>query len=217
LCGGDSSLLVRALTPPLPSPFSLPSPPPQVGNCAFSERYRETQPIVLAKVDAVQATLLQAAAAMEAEFTALYASDPDAAVEYMTSFMEGTGEQLMQEWTQFWMFLFATFRDGDMLSASTGVQCPPGQTGPAGCTAKLLPNVNETGVHRGLARAHRRGLGQREALPRPRRRGQRGGPEPHHPLFPRHPRGSQGGRRIREAQGAQGDPGGARAHGGGGK
>jgi hypothetical protein len=96
-------------------------------------------------VDAVQATLLQAAAAMEAEFTALYASDPDAAVEYMTSFMEGTGEQLMQEWTQFWMFLFATFRDGDMLSASTGVQCPPGQTGPAGCTAKLLPNVNETG------------------------------------------------------------------------
>ena len=83
---------------------------------------------------------------METEFATLYASDPDAAVEYMTSFMEGTGEQLMQEWTQFWMFLFATFRDGDMLSASTGTQCVPGTPGtPAGCTAKLLPNVNETG------------------------------------------------------------------------
>ncbi len=39
---------------------------------------------------------------METQFVSLYQADPAAAVEFMTSFMEGTGEQLMQEWTQFW-------------------------------------------------------------------------------------------------------------------
>lgn len=114
-----------------------------VGNIAFSERYSDAFPMVLAKTDEVQAQLVGAAAAMEAVFVGKYSTDPADAVEFMTTFTELMGENTMKEWTRFWQFLFATFRDGGILLPSTGTQCLNGQT--QGCTAKLIPGEISTG------------------------------------------------------------------------
>jgi hypothetical protein len=61
----------------------------------------------------------------------------------MTSFVESTGQSMTAEWLQLWQFLFATFRDGGILSPSTATQCAGGQT--ANCTAKLQPVDTEVG------------------------------------------------------------------------
>jgi hypothetical protein len=66
-----------------------------------------------------------------------------AAVEGITLFGEQTGAGMHREWTNFWQWLFATFRDGGILSASKEKQCAAGET--VNCTAKLQPNSDEVG------------------------------------------------------------------------
>lgn len=114
-----------------------------VGNVGFSERYDQARPMIIAHADAYQASMFAAAARAEKDFLALYPVDPAAALEVITIFSELTGDNMFTEWFSFWQFLFATFRDGGILTPSTAVQCAPGQT--ANCTAKLQPNDNEVG------------------------------------------------------------------------
>lgn len=114
-----------------------------VGNIAFSERYGNAVPTVIAEADAAQLRMIQSAATMEQEFVSMYATDPAGAIEYMTSYVEETGQNMMNEWYNFWQFLFATYRDGGVLSPSTATQCAPGQF--YNCTAKLQPVDNEIG------------------------------------------------------------------------
>jgi dipeptidase len=67
-----------------------------VGNVAFSERYSTAYPDIVAQVDAHQARMIDAAAAMEKDFAALWAVDPAAAVELMTRFGETNGMDMFQ-------------------------------------------------------------------------------------------------------------------------
>lgn len=114
-----------------------------VGNIAWGERYGDAYPIVIKHANDAQAKLMEEAAAMEASFVSMYASDPAGAVEMMTTFMEVSGANLMQEWTKLWMFLFASFRDGGILLPSTGTKCVNGNT--KDCTSKLMPGESDTG------------------------------------------------------------------------
>lgn len=114
-----------------------------VGNIAFSERYSDAYPMVLSKADEAQQKMVAAAQTMEQTFLEKYGKDPADAIEFMTSFSEIIGQDMMKTWTGFWQFLFATFRDGGILLPSTGTQCQNGQT--AACTAKLIPGERDTG------------------------------------------------------------------------
>lgn len=73
-----------------------------VGNIAFSERYGTARASIIAAVDAAQADMRAAAARMETDFVALYAVDPAAAVELMTTFVVETGEGMTKKWRDFW-------------------------------------------------------------------------------------------------------------------
>ena len=47
-------------------------------------------------------------------------------------------------WTDFWMFIFATYRDGGILTPDTTDKvCGPGET--ANCVAKPIPGDSEVG------------------------------------------------------------------------
>lgn len=93
-----------------------------------------------------------AAADMEASFVALWAAGAEAAaVELATAFGEATGQGLVERWRSLWFTLFATHRDGGLLSPSAAEPCEPDSflspagPAPAGCVAKLQPEVDEVG------------------------------------------------------------------------
>ena len=52
-----------------------------------------------------------------------YQKDPAAAVTAITKFGVEVGDQLTKDWLQFWMFLFATTRDGFTTTPSTAKLC----------------------------------------------------------------------------------------------
>ena len=114
-----------------------------VGNIAFSERYATAYPLVIDTASLVQTRAFDAVQRTDADFLALWPVDPAAAIEFATTFGEEYGSTMLQEWTDFWYFLFATFRDGGILTRSTAHQCGPGET--VNCTAKLQPSSNEVG------------------------------------------------------------------------
>jgi dipeptidase len=114
-----------------------------IGNIAFSERYATAYPTVIARAADVQARAFAGVERTDADFVALWPVDAAAAVELATAFGESTGNGMIAEWRGFWQFLFATFRDGGLLSPSKAKQCGAGET--ANCTAKLQPESNEVG------------------------------------------------------------------------
>lgn len=95
----------------------------------------------------------------DAAVAALYKTDPAAALELATEFGVTTGTTLFNEWTSFWMWLFASFRwalrlrgcfpvycatlamlgcvcrDGNILTPSKVPTCAPGET--VNCTCKV--------------------------------------------------------------------------------
>ena len=46
----------------------------------------------------------------DAAIATLYKTDPTAAIEFATTFGETIGMSTFNEWTSFWMWLFASFR-----------------------------------------------------------------------------------------------------------
>lgn len=114
-----------------------------VGNIAFSERYQSAHPMVVQRTLALDATLWTAAAQQETAFVARYATDPAGAIAAMTDFVDHTGQAAFKTWRDFWMFLFATFRDGGVLTQSKATQC--NATHIVNCTAKLQPDSDEEG------------------------------------------------------------------------
>ena len=110
---------------------------------AFSERYGDALPIILASADAHQRDLLAAQAQLDKDLLALAPVDPAAALELATAFGERAGENMTQSWRNVWMGLFARFRDGSVILPSTDRQCVGNET--QGCVAKLQPQDIETG------------------------------------------------------------------------
>lgn len=116
-----------------------------VANMAYGERYAEVMPIVQARIHHFQDQMFAQAAATDARALALvHAGKTEAAVELATAFGVATGEQMLKDWRDFWMFLFARFRDGFTISAPQKPQCAHGR--PAkGCTSRVLPETEPTG------------------------------------------------------------------------
>jgi hypothetical protein len=114
-----------------------------VGNVAFSERYATAYPMVIAAASDVQARAFDAVLRVDADVVALFPVDPAAAIELATTFSVNAGDEMLAEWTRFWYYLFATFRDGGILTPSKAHQCGPGET--TNCTAKLQPQSSEVG------------------------------------------------------------------------
>lgn len=114
-----------------------------VGNIAFSERYGSALPLLQARLYAEQDRMFADAAQAETDFQALYSADPAGAIAFITNFMVSEGQDMTTRWTNFWMYLFATFRDGGILLPSTSQQCQGSQTD--NCVAKLQPVDQEIG------------------------------------------------------------------------
>jgi dipeptidase len=115
-----------------------------VGNECWGERWQTALPLVVDSALSLQSELMASAAAMEAQFVASYdPSNPAPAIEMMTSFMENAGEDALETWRDFWMVLFATVRDGGILSAPPVPACSGGAT--VNCTCRPIPNSDEVG------------------------------------------------------------------------
>ena len=115
-----------------------------VGNVAFSERYADARPYIRREVEAVQALMFNASLRADADILALFAVDPDAAIEMGTATGERIGRELMTNWTALWMKMFSEFRDGGLLLPPSGPPvCVPPQV--TNCVAKESPVDSETG------------------------------------------------------------------------
>jgi dipeptidase len=91
-----------------------------VSNFCYS-RWSDVYPVVRAKIDALQAGLLQQTAAVDRAALRLYRDmGPDAAVAHVTEFGRSTGEALHRAWMQFYGELFVRFRDGYTIVPSPG-------------------------------------------------------------------------------------------------
>ncbi len=85
-----------------------------------------------------------AAASMEASFVQMYRpSAPAPAIEFMTAFMEQTGQDAFASWLGTWMRVFAKFRDGGIVGAPVLPVCVNGTL--VNCTGHPVPSLNETG------------------------------------------------------------------------
>jgi hypothetical protein len=84
-----------------------------------------------------------------AQAKALYAKDPAAAVEYVTSYGVETGQAMLGEWRNFWMHLFSLTRDFMVVTPPKTPSCIPGAPLGKGaakganttCTSRPLPEA----------------------------------------------------------------------------
>merc|ERR1740130_2482789 len=97
-----------------------------VANVAYGGRYDVAWPKIQAKINELEGKLLVETAAVDKTAAALYATDPAAAVEYVTSYSVETGDAMLSTWRSFWMELFALTRDFMVVTAPKRPQCIPG-------------------------------------------------------------------------------------------
>eukprot|EP01116_Phalansterium_solitarium_P023150 TRINITY_DN7968_c0_g1_i1.p1 TRINITY_DN7968_c0_g1~~TRINITY_DN7968_c0_g1_i1.p1 ORF type:complete len:596 (-),score=210.33 TRINITY_DN7968_c0_g1_i1:178-1965(-) len=114
-----------------------------VGQYAQGERASDAVPLILEAVNTYQQRFFEEVAGVDKAASVLLESDPAAAVEFVTSYVETAGQQMTKDWLQFWMFLFSRFRDGATMTPSALPQCQGGQT--QGCLARPMPTVDEQG------------------------------------------------------------------------
>lgn len=82
-----------------------------VANFAYY-RYDRFGPLVVARARSCEERFIREVAADEQHALALWSTDPDAAVEYLTAAAERRGNALVKEWLGFFQELFMGFRDG---------------------------------------------------------------------------------------------------------
>ena len=127
-----------------------------VANVAYGERYSDVYPMIQSKIAEYEGKFFAQVAETDAHATKLYATDPKAAVEYMTNYTVSTGEQMTKDWRSFWMLLFATTRDGFLTTPTKKAQCkiPRGPNAKPSadpgkdykdCTARKIPNTAQNG------------------------------------------------------------------------
>mmetsp|Transcript_10305 Transcript_10305/g.19477 ORF Transcript_10305/g.19477 Transcript_10305/m.19477 type:complete len:589 (+) Transcript_10305:44-1810(+) len=115
-----------------------------VANQAYGTRYRDVFPLITAAIREHEARFFAQTAKIDVEGSALVkAGKTAAAVELVTNFSVTTGDDMIKEWRQFWMFLFSRFRDGFTTTPATMPQCKGGNK--KGCTSRLTPAVAASG------------------------------------------------------------------------
>mmetsp|Transcript_13013 Transcript_13013/g.18186 ORF Transcript_13013/g.18186 Transcript_13013/m.18186 type:complete len:163 (+) Transcript_13013:166-654(+) len=114
-----------------------------VANMAYGDRYAEVYPVIHEKVIKFQQILMEKASEVERKAAELYKEEPGAAVKLLSEFVAETGDSVTREWREFWMYLFARFRDGFTVEAPELPQCKGDQK--KACTSRSIPNVKQTG------------------------------------------------------------------------
>lgn len=116
-----------------------------VSNLAYGERYNVLYPMIQDRIIQLEERMILETAQLEKEVASVYATNPTKAVEMLTNASTRLGKETTEQWLQFWMFLFATIRDGFTVTPNTGRQCVPGSGQYNNCTSRLDPYTKTTG------------------------------------------------------------------------
>lgn len=106
----------------------------QVSNLAYT-RYSEIHPEIAAKMAEKNAQFNKQVAEVDAKAKELYAKRPKKAVAYLTNYSTTTGNSTVDEWQQFYYFLFTKYMDGNI---KTKQEVPEGYK-------YYAPKVNQPG------------------------------------------------------------------------
>jgi hypothetical protein len=117
-----------------------------VSNMAYGARYDAVYPVILSEIRTEQNRLFQETAAMDKRITALYAQGkPQEATAAIGEFVATTGDAMTATWRNFWMKLFARFRDGFTVGPPQTPQCDATKGQKTGCTSRSIPDTQATG------------------------------------------------------------------------
>ena len=117
-----------------------------VANMAYGERYADVYPVIQDRINMHQGRFFDAVDAMDKKAAALFkAGQTEAAVDAITTFGVQTGEQMTKDWRNFWMELFARFRDGFTVAAPALPTCDRAKQERSNCTARPVPDAAATG------------------------------------------------------------------------
>lgn len=95
----------------------------QVTNFAYT-RYNLIHPEVRTKQKALESQYMTFTGMVDAGAMSLYEKDKKAVVNYLTSFSCNTGNQLVNEWRDFYGYLFCRYMDGNVKTSVTGQKNP---------------------------------------------------------------------------------------------
>merc|ERR1712039_410719 len=100
-----------------------------VANMAYGEKYRVVMPLIQKTIHFYQDKFFESTLAIDKQAESLLQESPSSpeAIELITRFGEETGEQMMKDWRNFWMYLFSRYRDGFIVTAPTMKQCTNGE------------------------------------------------------------------------------------------
>jgi dipeptidase len=116
-----------------------------VSNMAYGERYQSTYPLILSEIVKFQDMFFESCSALEKTVVPMYENDPDAAIKAMTKFVVETGEKMTTDWRNFWMTLFARFRDGFTITKPVATQCNVAVGQRVNCTSRNIPIATQSG------------------------------------------------------------------------
>lgn len=116
-----------------------------VSNFAYT-RYSIIYPDIAAKIVAYEKTYFAETSVLDLQAAQKYVSDPQGAIEMVTSYSVSKGDSLVSEWLDFWKFLFTKFMDGNVKYPNPGHQNPIVQW-PGYPNAWYRRIVQETGDH----------------------------------------------------------------------
>merc|ERR1711865_14413 len=115
-----------------------------VANLAYGERYADVYPLVQAEINKYQGRFFEETAALDATLLKMYETDPASAVQAATDYCVMTGDKMVVDWRNFWMYLFSRVRDGfTTIPGKITAICKRGQT--KNCVSKATPQCQTTG------------------------------------------------------------------------
>jgi len=110
----------------------------------YGDRSLEVTPLVHQRLHKIQDQLFVKVSQAENEIAGfLNRGDTDGAVALMNAVCGKLGTETVTEWRNFWMFLFARFRDGATNRAPTQRVCQPGEK--HDCVFRPIPDSFEQG------------------------------------------------------------------------
>ena len=88
----------------------------QVTNFAYT-RYKDIHPEIAERQAGYETSYVKAVKKMDEEAQKLFAQEPRRATEYLTGFSVNTANTLVQEWKDFYHYLFVKYMDGNVKTA----------------------------------------------------------------------------------------------------
>ncbi|MBU2652263.1 MAG: C69 family dipeptidase [Bacteroidetes bacterium] len=95
----------------------------QVSNLAYT-RYRDIHPEIHAKQQAMEQEYINFSTAVDAGAELLLGQNRDLALAYLTNYSCNQGNALVQEWRNFYEYLFMRYMDGNIKTPNPGKQNP---------------------------------------------------------------------------------------------